>query len=72
MAVFSFQKLTVITSIHRFRGEIRISPLESSYGLTVGNALRRVLLFIVVATTSVRIEGVDHEFSTISGVVRTN
>ncbi|HQA73389.1 DNA-directed RNA polymerase subunit alpha, partial [Flavobacterium sp.] len=46
-------------------------PLEPGYGLTVGNALRRVLLSALegYAITSVRIEGVDHEFSTISGVV---
>jgi DNA-directed RNA polymerase subunit alpha len=45
--------------------------LEPGYGLTVGNALRRVLLSALegYAITSVRIEGVDHEFSTISGVV---
>ena len=46
-------------------------PLEPGYGLTVGNALRRVLLSSLegFAITSVRIEGVDHEFSTIAGVV---
>jgi DNA-directed RNA polymerase subunit alpha len=45
--------------------------LEPGYGLTVGNALRRVLLSSLegYAITSVRIEGVEHEFSTISGVV---
>ena len=46
-------------------------PLEPGYGLTVGNALRRVLLSSLegFAITSIRIEGVDHEFSTIAGVV---
>ena len=52
-------------------GKFEFRPLEPGYGLTVGNALRRVLLSALegYAITSVRIEGVDHEFSTISGVV---
>ena len=54
-----------------FEGKFEFRPLEPGYGLTVGNALRRVLLSSLegYAITSVRIEGVDHEFSTISGVV---
>jgi len=54
-----------------FEGKFEFRPLEPGYGLTVGNALRRVLLSALEghAITSVRIEGVDHEFSTISGVV---
>ena len=46
-------------------------PLEPGYGITVGNALRRVLLSSLegFAITSLRIDGVDHEFSTITGVV---
>merc|ERR1711916_197798 len=54
-----------------FEGKFEFRPLEPGYGLTVGNALRRVLLSSLegFAITSVRIEGVDHEFSTISGVV---
>ena len=54
-----------------FEGKFEFRPLEPGYGLTVGNALRRVLLSALegYAITSVRIEGVDHEFSTISGVV---
>lgn len=54
-----------------FEGKFEFRPLEPGYGLTVGNALRRVLLSSLegFAITSVRIEGVEHEFSTISGVV---
>lgn len=54
-----------------FEGKFEFRPLEPGYGLTVGNALRRVMLSALegYAITSVRIEGVDHEFSTISGVV---
>jgi DNA-directed RNA polymerase subunit alpha len=54
-----------------FEGKFEFRPLEPGYGLTVGNALRRVLLSSLegFAITSVRIEGVDHEFSAIEGVV---
>ena len=47
-----------------------ISPLERGFGATLGNSLRRVLLSFVpgAAITEVRIEGVQHEFSTIPGV----
>ncbi len=52
-------------------GRFVAEPFESGYGLTIGNALRRVLLSSIVgaAITNVRIEGVTHEFSTIKGVV---
>jgi DNA-directed RNA polymerase subunit alpha len=52
-------------------GRFEFKPLEPGYGLTVGNALRRVLLSSLdgYAITSLRIEGVEHEFSTIKGVV---
>ncbi len=52
-------------------GQFEFRPLEPGYGLTVGNALRRVLLSSLegFAFTSVKIEGVEHEFSTIKGVV---
>ena len=52
-------------------GQFEFRPLEPGYGLTVGNALRRVLLSSLegYALTSIRIEGVEHEFSTIKGVV---
>ena len=50
---------------------LEFRPLEPGYGLTIGNALRRVLLSSLegFAITSVKIEGVDHEFSPIKGVV---
>jgi DNA-directed RNA polymerase subunit alpha len=73
MAVFSFQKPDKVIMINStdFEGKFEFRPLEPGYGLTVGNALRRVLLSSLegFAITSVRIEGVAHEFSTISGVV---
>ena len=52
-------------------GRFVIQPLERGYGVTIGNALRRVLLSSLdgYAITSLRIEGVEHEFSTIKGVV---
>lgn len=73
MALFNFQKPDKVIMIDStdFEGKFEFRPLEPGYGLTVGNALRRVLLSALegYAITSVRIEGVDHEFSTISGVV---
>ncbi|MEW5676347.1 DNA-directed RNA polymerase subunit alpha [Flavobacterium enshiense] len=73
MALFNFQKPDKVIMIDStdFEGKFEFRPLEPGYGLTVGNALRRVLLSSLegYAITSVRIEGVDHEFSTISGVV---
>jgi len=54
-----------------FEGKFEFRPLEPGYGLTVGNALRRVLLSSLegFAITSIKIDGVEHEFSTIPGVV---
>ena len=54
-----------------FEGKFEFRPLEPGYGLTVGNALRRVLLSSLegFAITSVKLENVEHEFSTILGVV---
>ena len=51
-------------------GKYIVDPLERGFGQTLGNALRRVLLSSLpgAAVTSVRIEGVQHEFSTIPGV----
>ena len=73
MAILNFQKPDKVIMIdsNDFEGKFEFRPLEPGYGLTVGNALRRVLLSSLegFAITSVRIEGVDHEFSTISGVV---
>jgi DNA-directed RNA polymerase subunit alpha len=52
-------------------GKIQVYPLEKGYGTTVGNALRRVILASIpgAALVAVRFEGVQHEFSTIPGVV---
>jgi len=54
-----------------FSGRFEFRPLEQGFGLTVGNALRRVLLSSLegFAITSLRIDGVEHEFSTIKGIV---
>ena len=53
------------------RGEFIVEPLERGFGTTLGNSLRRVLLSSLpgVAVTSIKIDGVLHEFSTIPGVV---
>src|SRR5690554_7162912 len=75
MALFNFQKPDKVIMIDstEFKGKFEFRPLEPGYGLTIGNALRRVLLSSLEghAITSVRIEGVEHEFSTIAGVVRS-
>jgi len=54
-----------------FSGRFEFRPLEQGFGLTVGNALRRVLLSSLegFAITSLRIDGVEHEFSTVKGIV---
>ncbi|MDR9373313.1 MAG: DNA-directed RNA polymerase subunit alpha [Schleiferiaceae bacterium] len=73
MAILNFQKPDQVIMNHasETEGQFEFRPLEPGYGLTVGNALRRVLLSSLegFAFTSVRIEGVDHEFSVIKGVV---
>ena len=73
MAILNFQKPDKVIMIDStdYDGKFEFRPLEPGYGLTVGNALRRVLLSSLegFAITSVRIEGVEHEFSTITGVV---
>lgn len=73
MALFNFQKpdKVIMNESSDFKGSFEFRPLEPGYGLTIGNALRRVLLSSLegFAITSVRIEGVEHEFSTIAGVV---
>lgn len=73
MPILPFQKpdkVHVISTSENL-GQFEFRPLEPGFGLTVGNALRRVLLNSLegFAFTSVRIQGVDHEFSTIKGVV---
>ncbi len=73
MAILDFQKPDKVIMINSddYEGTFEFRPLEPGYGITVGNALRRVLLNSLegFAVTSVKIEGVDHEFSTIKGVV---
>jgi len=73
MAILNFQKPDKVIMIDStdFEGKFEFRPLEPGYGLTVGNALRRVLLSSLegFAITSVKMDGVEHEFSTIPGVV---
>jgi DNA-directed RNA polymerase subunit alpha len=73
MAILDFQKPDKVIMIESddFRGQFEFRPLEPGYGVTIGNALRRILLSSLegFAIASVKIEGVDHEFSTIKGVV---
>lgn len=73
MAILDFQKPDKVI-MHKETdnyGLFEFSPLEKGYGVTVGNAMRRVLLSSLegYAITSVKIPGVDHEFTTIKGVV---
>ena len=73
MAILNFQKPDKVIMIEStdFSGRFEFRPLEPGFGLTVGNALRRVLLSSLegFAITSLRIDGVEHEFSTVPGVV---
>tara|TARA_A100001011_G_C14301779_1_gene841107 strand:+ start:1051 stop:2043 length:993 start_codon:yes stop_codon:yes gene_type:complete len=73
MAILNFQKPDKVVMIDSsdFEGKFEFRPLEPGYGLTIGNALRRVLLSSLegFAITSIKIDGIDHEFSTIPGIV---
>jgi|TARA_X000000368_G_C22970912_1_gene685422 DNA-directed RNA polymerase subunit alpha len=73
MAILNFQKPDKVIMIDssEFEGKFEFRPLEPGYGLTVGNALRRVLLSSLegFAITSVKIQNIEHEFSTIPGIV---
>jgi DNA-directed RNA polymerase subunit alpha len=73
MAILSFQKpdKVIMLDADEKRGKFEFRPLEPGYGITVGNALRRILLSSLegFAITTVKINGVDHEFSTITGVM---
>ena len=73
MALLNFQKPDKVIMIDSsdFEGKFEFRPLEPGYGLTVGNALRRVLLSSLegFAITSIKIENINHEFSTIPGIV---
>ena len=73
MAILNFQKPDKVIMIEStdFSGRFEFRPLEPGFGLTVGNALRRVLLSSLegFAITSLRVDGVEHEFSTVPGIV---
>ena len=73
MAILAFQKPDKVLMLEadNFFGKFEFRPLEPGYGVTVGNALRRILLSSLegFAITSIRIDGVKHEFSTIPGVI---
>ncbi|MGL4780616.1 MAG: DNA-directed RNA polymerase subunit alpha [Bacteroidales bacterium] len=73
MAILAFQKpekVLMLEADDRF-GKFEFRPLEPGYGITVGNALRRILLSSLegFAITSIKIDGVEHEFATIPGVI---
>jgi DNA-directed RNA polymerase subunit alpha len=73
MAILAFQKpdkVIMVESDDKF-GKFEFRPLEPGYGITIGNALRRILLSSLegYAITTIKIEGVEHEFSTIPGVI---
>ncbi|MBO7568312.1 MAG: DNA-directed RNA polymerase subunit alpha [Bacteroidales bacterium] len=73
MAILAFQKpdKVIMLEADEMYGKFEFRPLEPGFGITIGNALRRILLSSLegFAITSIRIEGVDHEFSTIPGVI---
>lgn len=73
MAILAFQKpdkVILLESDDKF-GKFEFRPLEPGYGITVGNALRRILLSSLegYAITTMKIEGVEHEFSSIPGII---
>jgi DNA-directed RNA polymerase subunit alpha len=73
MAILAFQKpdkVIMLEADDRY-GKFEFRPLEPGYGITVGNALRRILLSSLegYAITTIKIDGVEHEFSTITGVI---
>ena len=73
MAILAFQKPDKVIMLQddAFYGKFEFRPLEPGYGVTIGNALRRILLSSLegFAITSLKIEGVDHEFATLPGVI---
>ncbi|MDR0230986.1 MAG: DNA-directed RNA polymerase subunit alpha [Dysgonamonadaceae bacterium] len=73
MAILAFQKpdkVLMLEADNKF-GKFEFRPLEPGYGTTIGNSLRRILLSSLegFAITSIKIDGVEHEFSTIPGVL---
>ena len=73
MAILAFQKPDKVLMLEadQFFGKFEFRPLEPGYGITIGNALRRILLSSLegFAITNIRIDGVEHEFSTVPGVI---
>ncbi len=73
MAILAFQKpdKVIMNEANEFEGSFEFRPLEPGFGMTIGNALRRILLSSLegFAITNIRIDGVVHEFSTVEGVV---
>lgn len=73
MGILAFQKpdKVIMHKDTEFFGQFEFRPLEKGYGVTIGNSLRRILLSSLegFAITSIKISGVDHEFSTIKGVI---
>ena len=73
MAILNFQKpdKIVLQKTNEFEAQFEFRPLEPGYGVTIGNALRRVLLSSLegYAITGIRIPGADHEFATLKGVL---
>lgn len=73
MAILAFQKpdkVVMLESTPKF-GKFEFRPLEPGYGITIGNPLRRILLSSLEghAITGIKIQGVEHEFATIPGVI---
>ena len=72
MAILAFQKPDKVLMLEAddFFGKFEFRPLEPGFGITVGNALRRILLSSLegFAITTIKIDGVDHEFSSVPGV----
>lgn len=73
MAILAFQKPDKVLMLEAddYFGKFEFRPLEPGYGITIGNALRRILLSALegYAFCSVKIDGIDHEFATIPGVI---
>ena len=73
MAILAFQKPDKLIMIQEnaFSGKFEFRPLEPGYGITIGNALRRILLSSLegYAITSVKFDGVEHEFASIPGII---
>jgi DNA-directed RNA polymerase subunit alpha len=73
MSILAFQKpdKVIMLESEETKGTFEFRPLEPGFGITIGNALRRILLSSLegYAITSIKIDGVEHEFSTVPGVM---